>query len=166
MEIEINTTKEYTRDELNEMVNEFEKYGFKATIDHGLLKKGLEVPPDVMIILAFVLGMTVGEFVGGFFKKMGADTWDLLKKGIKGFFKKKKEEMHPRVLVKIPVSENDKIMCFITAESEDELEEALDSLPKFFDESKLKIEDVHYFVSILYNKEDGWHMPKLWKNNT
>lgn len=164
MEIEIKTTREYTQNELREMINEFEKYGFKATASHGILKKALEVPPDVMIILTFVLGMTVGEFVAGFFKKMGADTWDLLKKGIKEVFKKKKEEMHPRVLIKIPVSNNDRIMCFIVAESENELEKALDSLPSFFDKSKLKIKDVHYLIPILYNEEDGWHIPVMKAN--
>lgn len=142
------------------MVNDFEKCGFKATASHGILKKALEVPPDVMIILAFVLGMTVGEFVAGFFKKMGADTWDLLKKGIKEAFKKKKEEMHPRILIEIPVSENDRIICFITAESEDEFEEALYSLPKFLDKSKLKIEEVHYQIPVFYDREDGWYLPK------
>jgi len=160
LEIEIKTTREYTQEELNEMVDEFERCGFKATASVGLLKKGLEVPPDVLIILTFVLGMTVGEFVAGFFKKMGADTWDLLKKGIKEVFKKKKEEIHPRVLIKIPVSENDKIICFIIAENEDEFEEALYSLPKFLDKSKLKIKDVHYQIHVFYDKEDGWYLPK------
>ena len=160
LEVEIKTTREYTQEELNEMVNEFKRCGFGATASVGLLKKGLEVPPDVMIILTFVLGMTVGEFVAGFFKKMGADTWDLLKKGMKEAFKKEKEEMYPRILIEVPVSENDIIICFITTESEDEFEEALNSLPKFLDKSKLKIEDVRYQTHIFYDREDGWHLPK------
>lgn len=156
--MEIATTKEYTQDELEEIAKEFKKYGFETTTSHTILKKAFGVPPDIMFILTFIVGMTAGEFVSGFFKKMGGDTWDLLKKGIKEVFKRKKEGMSPRILIIIPISKNGKITCLTEVESEKELDQALNSLPEFFEKNQLKIKDVDYFVPIYYEKESGWYL--------
>ncbi len=127
LQVEISTTSDYSQDELNEMINEFEKLGFAASAKTSMIKKTVDVPPDIMFYLA---GLTVGAFVVGFFQKMGADTWDLVIEGIMSVFQKKKGVMHSRVIVKIPVSSEDFILCYIVVENDDELKKSVTISPQ------------------------------------
>ena len=159
MKVEISTTKDYSQDELDVMISEFGELGFEASADTSLFKKALEVPPDVMLFLIFFLGLAAGNYVAGFFQKMGEDTWDLVKKGVIRLFHKKKDGLNPRIILKIPVSEDDFILGYIVEEDEEEVKKALNSLPVFLEKSKLKIEDVSYFIPIYYDITEGWHLP-------
>jgi len=51
------------------MVSEFEDLGFEVSANTTQIKKGLEIPPDVMIHLVFLLEWLWGVLCPAFFKK-------------------------------------------------------------------------------------------------
>ena len=161
MKIEIKTTREYSLDDTKDMKDIFKKFGFQVRVEKTLFKKGMEVSPDIMIVLTFFLGLTVGEFVAGFFKQMGADTWNLLKEGIKKLFNKKKNDLHPRILLKLPFGDNKYMLCFVEVEDESELDNALNVLEEFLKKSKLKIREIKHWLPIIYYPEKGWAPPHI-----
>jgi len=61
----------------------------------------------------------------------------------------------------MPVSEDAFVLGYILTDDEDVVKKALDSLPEFIEESKLKVSDVDYFIPIYYDAEKGWHFPPV-----
>ena len=160
MEVEIHITNDYTESEQDSMVKELEELGFEvSSIDTSLIKKGAAVPPDVMLVLQFLLALAVYDFVSGFFKQMGAQTWNLIIEGLMRLFNTKKDQGNPRLKIKIPISNSTFILCSIIAENEEELKEALITLPKFIESSALRIDEVDYFIPVYYNPDDKWFIP-------
>ena len=165
LEVQIYTTRHYDRDELDEMVFELKKYGFDSTAEVSLLKKSAITTPDIMLVLGYLLGIAAGAYVAGFFKKMGEDTWDHVKMALLDLFDRRNEVGHPRLLIKIPVSEEDYLRCSIVEEDKKEVEKALDSLPQFIEDSEIRIEDVDNFIP-LYYYEGKWSIPGWESDNT
>lgn len=161
MKIEIKITREYSLNDVKSMKDVFEKFGFQVSVEKTLFKKGIEVSPDIMIVLTFFLGLTVGEFVAGFFKQMGADTWNLLKEGIKKLFNKKKNDSHPRILLKLPLGNSKYVLCFVEVDDEGELDKALAKLEEFLEKSKLRIAEITHWLPIIYYPEKGWAPPHV-----
>lgn len=158
LEVQIHTTRHYERDALDGMVSDLKKHGFDAMAEVSLFKKAAVTTPDIMLVLGYLLGLAVGAYVAGFFQKMGEDTWDHVKEALLELFERRNEVGHPRLLVKIPVSEEDYLLCSIVENDKKEVEKALDSLPQFIEDSEIKIEEVDYFIPLYYYK-GKWQIP-------
>jgi hypothetical protein len=159
LKIEIKTTREYSQDDLKNMKDIFQKSGFQVSAEKTLFKKAIEVPPDIMIVLSFFLGLAGGAYIAGFFKQMGADTWNLLKEGIKKLFNKKKDDLHPRILLKLPSGDDKYVLCFVEVDNENELDEALTTLEEFLEKSKLRRSEIKNWLPIFYYPDKGWVLP-------
>ena len=159
LNVEINTTPDYTKDELDEMVSATKKYGFHATTKSSMVKKSGIATPDILLCLKYLLAVAAGAYVYGFFQKMGEDTWDHVKMALLNLFERGNAVGKPRLIVKIPVSEKDYLLCYIVENDKNEVEKALDALPQFIEDSEIKIEDVDYFIP-LYYYEGKWKLPR------
>ena len=156
--VQLLTTRHYAQNERDEMVSEVRKYGFEVTEVGDVFKKSAITTPDVVLVLGWLLGVAATAYVGGFFQKMGGDTWDHVKEALLDLFENKNEVGHPRLMIKIPVTEMDYLLCFIVESDKKEVEKALEVLPKFIEECKIKIEDVDYRIP-LYYYEGKWSIP-------
>ena len=110
MKVDVHTTRHYSPDELDTIVQEFIELGFEVSIDTNLIKKSPGAP-DIQLVLLFLAATAVGSYFSGFFKEMGADTWDLVKEALFRLFQKKKNEEHPRTMIKFPITDRTYVLC-------------------------------------------------------